>query len=332
MADSLLITGAAGFIGSHVVRSALAGAAAEDRIVALDKLTYAGGEDNLAEVRGNSRLLFVRGDICDLPAMRRVFDEFRPRAVVNLAAESHVDRSIRDSAAFVQTNIAGVQVLLDACRQFGTRRFVQVSTDEVYGSLPECRPEAKFTEDSPLAPNSPYAASKAAGDCLCRAYTHTFGMDVIITRGSNTYGPRQFPEKLIPLFVTNLLMGRKVPLYGDGLNVRDWLHVEDHASGILAALANGRPGGVYNIGGGQELSNRALTEMILSEMGRSWTDHVELVQDRPGHDRRYALDSMLALQELRWKPTRRIAEGLAATIAWYRQNEAWWRTRRQTST
>lgn len=326
--DTILITGAAGFIGSQLVRVALAESPGDTRIVALDKLTYAGSEENLAEVRGDPRLVFVRGDICDVPSMRRLFESHRPRLVLNLAAESHVDRSIQSSAAFVQTNIVGVQILLDLAREFGIRRFVQVSTDEVYGSLPENRPDEVFTEDSPLLPNSPYSASKAAADCLCRAYAHTHGMDVVITRGSNTYGPRQFPEKLIPLFVTNLLTGRKAPLYGDGLNVRDWLHVEDHTRGIWAAATRGRAGAVYNVGGRQELTNRAVTEVILREMGRSWEDGVEMVADRPGHDRRYALDARRIQEELAWSPTRQFADGLAETIQWYRQNPTWWQSRR----
>ena len=244
--------------------------------------------------------------------------------MVHFAAESHVDRSIHGSGPFIQTNVLGTQVMLDASRAAGVKRFLQVSTDEVYGTLPEDRPEIKFTEETPLAPNSPYSASKAAADCLVRSYYHTFDMPVLITRCSNNYGPYQFPEKLIPLFVTNLLEGRKVPLYGDGKNVRDWLHVEDHCHAIWCVLNRGLPGQVYNIGGNNELTNRQITEIILQQMGCQWDQSVQYVKDRPGHDRRYAIDAGKIKRDLGWEPRHRFQEAIVSTINWYRQHQSWW--------
>ena len=324
MSRTILVTGAAGFIGSNFVRRALRGN--EDvKIVAFDKLTYAGNLANLAGLLDDSRCVFIKADICDVAAVTATWDEHGISEVVNFAAESHVDRSILASGPFVQTNVVGTQVLLDIARAKGCGRFLQVSTDEVYGSLPEDKPDLKFTEQTPLAPNSPYSASKAAADCLVRSYFHTFAMPVLITRCSNNYGPYQFPEKLIPLFVTNLLEGKKVPLYGDGLNVRDWLYVEDHCEALWAALNRGTPGEVYNIGGENEITNRKMTETILAEMGKNWDQSVQYVKDRPGHDRRYAIDASKIRRELGWSPSFKFEEAMHATIQWYLANAPWWR-------
>jgi dTDP-glucose 4,6-dehydratase len=321
---TLLVTGAAGFIGGNFVRM-LRGRNEPVRIVALDKLTYAGNLANIADLVDDDRLIFVRGDICDAKVMAELWEKHGIREVVHFAAESHVDRSIMDSGPFIQTNVVGTQVLLDTARRVGVDRYLQVSTDEVYGSLPEDRPEVMFTEETPLQPNSPYSASKAAGDCLVRSYFHTFHMPVLTTRCSNNYGPYHFPEKMIPLFVTNLMEGKKVPLYGDGMNVRDWLYVEDHCDAIWTVLNKGRPGEVYNIGGNNELTNRSVTEIILREMGAKWEDSVQYVKDRPGHDRRYAIDASKMKNELGWAPRHRFDEAIRRTIAWYRENQEWWR-------
>lgn len=317
----LLVTGGAGFIGANFVRLALAEGWAE-RLVVFDLLTYAGNLDNLAGLEGDPRYRFVRGDIAEGPAVEQLFVEEGPfDAVVNLAAESHVDRSIEDATSFIRTNVAGTQVLLDAARRHRIRRFLQVSTDEVYGSLGA---EGRFTEASPLAPSSPYAASKAAADLLCQAYGGTYGLPVVITRCSNNYGPYQFPEKLIPLFVTNALEGEPLPVYGDGLQVRDWIHVEDHCRGLWAALTRGRPGEVYNFGGDGERTNLELTRLILRLLGRP-ESLIRHVGDRRNHDRRYAIDWSRAKAELGWAPRHRLETGLPATIDWYRANERWWR-------
>jgi dTDP-glucose 4,6-dehydratase len=320
---TLLVTGAAGFIGSNFVRM-LVRRGEPVRIVAFDKLTYCGNLANIRDLLGE-RAILIRGDICDPDALAGACDEHQVTQIVNFAAETHVDRSILGSGPFVQTNVVGTQVLLDLARSRKIERFVQVSTDEVYGSLPEDQPQIKFTEQTPLAPNSPYSASKAAADCLVRAYFQTFGTPVLITRCSNNYGPYQFPEKVIPLFVTNLMEGKKVPLYGDGMNIRDWLHVEDHCEAVWAVLDRGQCGEVYNIGGNNELTNRKITETILHEMGRNWDDSVQYVKDRPGHDRRYAIDSSRIQRELGWSPRHRFEEAIKSTIDWYRQNESWWR-------
>ena len=266
--QTILVTGAAGFIGSNFVRL-LVQQRADAKIIALDKLTYCG---NLANLQGvlSDRVIFVRGDICDPDLLSAVWDQHKITHVVNFAAETHVDRSILGSGPFVQANVVGTQVLLDIAKARNVEKFLQVGTDEVYGSLPEDRPDLKFTEQTPLQPNSPYSASKAAADCLVRSYFHTFKMPVLITRCSNNYGPYQFPEKVIPLFVTNLMEGKKVPLYGDGMNIRDWLHVEDHCEAIWTVLMRGTPGEVFNIGGNNEITNRKLTETILKEMGKDW--------------------------------------------------------------
>ena len=321
---SILITGGAGFIGSNFVRW-LVQREEDLRLVALDKLTYCGNLENIADLIDNSRLIFVRGDICDAKLLADLWQQYDIREVVHFAAESHVDRSILDSAPFVQTNVVGTQALLDTARAKGIDRFVQISTDEVYGSLPEDRPDIKFTEETPLQPNSPYSASKAGADCLVRAYHRTFGLPALITRCSNNYGPYHFPEKMIPLFVTNLMEGKKAPLYGDGLNVRDWLYVEDHCEAIWAVLNQGRPGEVYNIGGNNELTNREITEMILAELGRTWDESVEYVKDRPGHDRRYAMNASKIGRELGWSPRHRFPEAIKRTIQWYQEHEGWWR-------
>ncbi len=321
---NILVTGAAGFIGSNFVRM-LVGRGEQAKIVALDKLTYAGNLANLQDLMKDPRLTFLRGDICDEQFIAKLFKEHRITHVVHFAAESHVDRSILSSGPFIQTNVVGTQVLLDAAKANSVERYLQVSTDEVYGTLPEDQPDVKFTEETPLAPNSPYSASKAAGDCLVRSYFHTFHMPVLITRCSNNYGPYHFPEKLIPLFVTNLMEGKKVPLYGDGLNVRDWLYVEDHCDAIWTVLKKGKPGEVYNIGGNNELTNRRITEVVLREMGKDWDTSVQYVKDRPGHDRRYAIDAGKIKQELGWEPRHRFEEAIKTTIAWYKAHEDWWR-------
>ena len=323
---TILVTGAAGFIGSNFVRLLLKRGEAV-RLVAFDKLTYAGNLANLSDLleRHPDQVVFVRGDICDADAVARAFDEHRVTEVVHFAAESHVDRSILGSGPFVQTNVVGTQVLLDVAKAKGVQKFLYVSTDEVYGTLPEDRPEIKFTEETPLQPNSPYSASKAAGDCLVRAYFHTFHMPVLTTRCSNNYGPYHFPEKLIPLFVTNLIEGKKVPLYGDGMNIRDWLYVEDHCDAIWTVLNRGRFGEAYNVGGNNEITNRAITETILREMGKPWDQFVTYVKDRPGHDRRYAIDATKIQQELGWFPKHRFEAAIKTTIQWFKDNDAWWR-------
>ena len=322
---TLLVTGAAGFIGSNFVRMLVTRGEAV-KIVALDKLTYAGNLANLDDLlKSAQNLTFVRADICDRPAMDRVFADHGVTDVVHFAAESHVDRSILDSGPFVMTNVVGTQVLLDVAKAAKVNRYLQVSTDEVYGTLPEDRPDVKFTEQTPLEPNSPYSASKAAADCLVRSYFHTFGMPVLTTRCSNNYGPYHFPEKMIPLFVTNLMEGKKVPLYGDGKNVRDWLYVEDHCDGIWTVLNKGTPGEVYNIGGHNEIPNRTITEIILREMGKDWDASVTYVKDRPGHDRRYAIDAGRMQRELGWTPKHKFEDAIKMTIQWYRDHESWWR-------
>jgi dTDP-glucose 4,6-dehydratase len=320
---TILVTGGAGFIGSNFIRFLLE-SSNDTAVINLDVLTYSGNLENLAGIESDPRYRFVRGDIRDAAAVAPLVEE--ADAVVHMAAESHVDRSILDSTPFVNTNIGGTQVLLDAVRKSNRLpRFLYVSTDEVYGSLPLEDRSAQFREDTPLAPNSPYAASKTGGDLLCRAYHHTFGMDIVTTRCSNNFGPYQFPEKVIPLFVTNLIEGKKVPLYGDGLNVRDWLHVDDHCEAILAVLERGRVGEVYNVGGNNERSNIELTHSILEIMGCG-EEMIEYVNDRPGHDRRYAIDATRIETELGWTPSRSSWPGaLESTVRWYRDHDSWWR-------
>jgi dTDP-glucose 4,6-dehydratase len=288
-------------------------------VINFDVMSYAANESNVAEVADHPRYRFVRGDICDARAVEAVVSEGAD-AIVNFAAETHVDRSILSPSAFLQTDIMGTHVLLEATRRHRVKRFLQVSTDEVYGHVAD----GESRESDAVAPRSPYAASKAGGDLQVLAYATTYGTPVMITRGSNTYGPNQYPEKLVPLFVTNLLDDRPVPLYGDGLQIRDWLHVEDHAAGILHVLEHGELGHVYNLGGGNAHTNIEVTRQLLDLCDRSFESHVEHVVDRPGHDRRYALDSSKA-RALGWLPARNFVDGLAATVAWYRANEAWWR-------
>lgn len=314
----ILVTGGAGFIGSNLVRHLL-GRHAEDRVVVLDLLTYAGNLENLADLENDARYEFVRGDICDHEILQRVFAP-GVDAVVNCAAQTHVDRSIDDPDAFARTNVGGTAALLEAARRSGTQRFVQVSTDEVYGSL---GPQGLFDEDSPLRPSSPYSATKAGADLLALSYFTTYGLPVLVTRCSNNYGPYQFPEKVIPLFVTNALQDLPVPLYGDGLNVRDWIHVDDHCAAIDLALRRGRPGAVYNVGAGCEKTNREITETILRELGKPLS-LIRLVADRPGHDRRYAIDASLIKRELGWSPAHQFDTALRETIDWYRNNQRWW--------
>jgi dTDP-glucose 4,6-dehydratase len=316
----LLVTGGAGFIGSHYVRRVLDGAwggVEPEQVVVLDAFTYAGNIENLAPVRDDERLSIVEGDILDRPLVDKLIVE--ADAVVHFAAESHVDRSIVGARDFVMTNVVGTQTLLDAALVHGLDRFVHVSTDEVYGSIEE----GSWDEQQPLLPNSPYSASKASSDLFARAYHRTHGLPVNITRCSNNYGPYQFPEKIIPLFVTNLIDGADVPLYGEGANVRDWLHVDDHCRGIHLVLEAGRPGEIYNVGGGTELTNEELTRLLLDATGAGW-DRVERVADRPGHDQRYSVDSTKITRELGYRPQIPFEQGLADTVQWYRDNRAWW--------
>ena len=334
MNSPILVTGGAGFIGSAFVLQWLA----EQRsvVTVLDKLTYAGNLENLASVEQDSRYRFVRGDIADGALVRRILDEQRPGAIVHFAAESHVDRSILGPAEFIRTNIEGTFQLLEAIRgywmelskeQQGEFRFLHVSTDEVYGSLTPTAPA--FTEETPYAPNSPYSASKAASDHLVRAYHHTYGLPVLTTNCSNNYGPRQFPEKLIPLVVQNALKGLPLPVYGDGQNVRDWLYVEDHCDGIRVVLERGVPGQTYNIGGRQEMSNLEVVRHIcatlddLKPAGKPYASLITFVKDRPGHDRRYAMDIAKIERELGWQPRETFAGGLRKTIQWYLDNPEW---------
>jgi dTDP-glucose 4,6-dehydratase len=312
----ILVTGGAGFIGSEYVRLRL-NSDPTARITVLDKLTYSGVEANLAPVAEHPGYTFVRGDICDPDDVDQVMAG--QDAVVHFAAESHVDRSIDGAGPFVRTNVMGTQVLLDAAHRHGVGRFVHVSTDEVYGSISE----GSWTEGWPLAPNSPYSASKAGSDLLALAHHRTHGLDVVVTRCTNNYGPYQFPEKVVPLFITNLIDGNTVPLYGDGRNLRDWLHVSDHCRGIDLVLHGGRAGEVYNIGGGTELSNHKLTGLLLDAVGADW-DSVEYVADRKGHDLRYSLDDSKIREQLGYAPQVSFTEGLAATVAWYREHRSWW--------
>lgn len=316
----ILVTGGAGFIGSNFVRRALEDAypgLEGASVVVLDALTYSGNPANLASVAGSDRYRFVHGDIRDADLL----DELLPGvdSVVHFAAESHVDRSVRDSGIFVETNVLGTQRLLDAALRAGTERFVHVSTDEVYGSIAE----GSWDESRALEPNSPYSASKAGSDLLARSYHRTHGMNLSITRCSNNYGPYHFPEKVIPLFVTNLIDGKHVPLYGDGGNIRDWLHVDDHTRGIAMVLTRGRAGEIYNIGGGTELTNRELTELLLTKTGRDWS-FVDQVPDRLGHDLRYSVDISKVRSELGYEPLVDFETGLSDVVQWYRDNRSWW--------
>lgn len=316
----LLVTGGAGFIGSNFIRLVL-GSRADWRVTNLDKLTYAGNLENLREIENDTRYRFVRGDIADRGLVMQVIEDAQCDAVINFAAESHVDRSILDASPFLETNVKGTQVLLEAARAVGVKKFIQVSTDEVYGSLQPDDP--LFTEDSPLCPNSPYAASKAAADLLCRAYMETFGVPVIVTRCCNNFGPYQFPEKLMPLFITNTFLERPLPVYGDGLNVRDWIFVEDHCEALAVVLERGQPGEIYNVGAGCELTNLEVTHRILALLGKP-DSLVRFVADRPGHDRRYAINPGKLMQELGWHPRYDFDQALERTVQWYQDNREWW--------
>jgi len=310
----LFITGGAGFIGSNYVRHVLANS--DDEVTVFDALTYAGNLSSLADVAEDSRYSFVQGDICDRKAVAAAMAGHD--MVVHFAAESHVDRSIVDPDTFVRTNCLGTNVMCDVARNIGVERFLHISTDEVYGSIEE----GSFVETDRLGPRSPYSSSKAGSDLIALSYQETYGLPVIVTRSSNNFGPFQFPEKVIPLFVTNLLDGRKVPLYGDGLNVRDWIHVLDNCAGVDTVLRKGTVGEIYNIGGGNETTNRELTSMVLANMGVG-EEMVEYVQDRLGHDRRYSIDCSKA-NALGWKPSRDLDVAIAETVEWYRANRAWW--------
>jgi dTDP-glucose 4,6-dehydratase len=317
----ILVTGGCGFIGSNFIRYILQHYKPAS-VTNVDVLTYAG---NLANLEGvveehGERYEFFKADIANADQMDAVMTEHQFFAVINFAAESHVDRSINDPLNFIHTNVIGTSVLLDAARRHGVQRFIQVSTDEVYGSL---GPSGKFTEQSPLDPSSPYSASKAGADLLALAYQRTFAQEVIVTRCSNNYGPYQFPEKLIPLMIIKALRNEPLPVYGDGKNVRDWIHVEDHCAGVVAALFEGKPGSVYNFGGGNELTNVEVVKLILKHLNKP-ESLISYVTDRLGHDRRYAIDSSFAGHELKWKPRRQFEEGLAETIDWYIGHESWW--------
>jgi len=316
----LLVTGGAGFIGSNFVRKFSQGEwGGISEITVLDKLTYAGVLANLDETKVDTRVQFVQGDICDSTLVANLIAN--SDAIINFAAESHVDRSISGATEFVKTNVLGVQVLLDAVKSSANKiRFLQVSTDEVYGSIDN----GSWNEDWPLQPNSPYSASKAAGELLARTYFKTHEVDVVITRCSNNYGTHHYPEKLIPLFITNLLEGKKVPVYGDGKNVRDWLHVDDHCRGIFKVLQNGQSGEIYNIGGGRELNNLEITNLILDAMGCDESS-IEYVADRKGHDFRYSVDWSKINYELGYEPQVSFEDGLKETIQWYKNNEEWWK-------
>lgn len=320
----IVVTGGCGFIGSNFIRQAL------DRpevtqLMNVDALTYAGNSKNLADIESDPRYVFVQADIADAAAAEKIFAENKNDgshidAVINFAAESHVDRSIHSPQDFLHTNVLGTGVLLQAARKYGVKRFLQISTDEVYGSL---GPKGKFSEITSLSPNSPYSASKAAADLLALASHHTYGQDVVITRCSNNYGPYQFPEKLIPLMIISAIHDRALPVYGDGLNVRDWIHVEDHCEAVWRVLKDGRAGHVYNIGADSELTNIELVQQILTHLKKP-ESLISYVTDRLGHDRRYAIDSSKIQNELGWKPKRYLGEGLESTIGWYLKNKSWW--------
>lgn len=314
----ILVTGGAGFIGSNFIHYVLH-QYPDWQVINLDKLTYAGNLENLKDIENNPKYHFVKGDIADGELVSNLL-QAKVDAVVNFAAESHVDRSILDASPFIETNIKGTQVLLEGARQYHIERFIQVSTDEVYGSIDK----GSFTEASPLSPNSPYAASKAAADLLCRAYFQTYHLPIIITRSSNNFGPYQFPEKLIPLAITNALEDKAIPIYGSGLNIRDWIYVDDHCRALGLVIQKGRPGEIYNIAADQERTNLELIHSLLDIMGKP-RQLITFVADRPGHDRRYALDTTKIIQELDWKPLYSLDKALAATIDWYLNHESWWR-------
>lgn len=320
----IIVTGGAGFIGSNFIFHML-NKYPEDRIVCLDKLTYAGNLSTLGSVKDNPNFRFIKADICDRKAVLQLFEEEHPDVIVNFAAESHVDRSIENPGVFLQTNIIGTGVLMDACRKYGVQRFHQVSTDEVYGDLPLNRPDLLFTEETPIHTSSPYSSSKAAADLLALSYYRTFGLPVTISRCSNNYGPYHFPEKLIPLMITRALADQPLPVYGEGLNVRDWLYVEDHCKAIDLIIHNGRVGETYNIGGHNEMTNIDIVKLICKELGKS-EGLITHVGDRKGHDMRYAIDPSKIHNELGWLPETKFADGLHKTIEWYLNNRNWWET------
>lgn len=319
---NIIITGGAGFIGANFVFHMLR-EHPQDRVICLDKLTYAGNLSTLAPVMGQDNFRFVKADICDRDAVYSLFEEEHPDAVVNFAAESHVDRSIENPAIFLETNIMGTAVLMDACRKYGIQRYHQVSTDEVYGDLPLDRPDLFFTETTPIHTSSPYSSSKASADLLVLAYHRTYGLPVTISRCSNNYGPYHFPEKLIPLMIINALHDKPLPVYGDGLNVRDWLYVEDHCRAIDLILQKGRVGEVYNVGGHNEMKNIDIVKLICKALGKP-ESLIHHVTDRKGHDRRYAIDPTKIHEELGWLPETKFADGIKKTIQWYLDHEDWW--------
>ena len=316
----ILVTGGAGFIGSNFVYYQLK-EHPEDQIICLDALTYAGNLETLSEALKNTNFTFIKGDISDRESVYRIFEAEHPDAVVNFAAESHVDRSIENPSVFLQTNVMGTQTLLDACRKYAVGRFHQVSTDEVYGDLPLDRPDLFFTEDTPLHTSSPYSASKAGADLLVLAYHRTFGLPVTISRCSNNYGPYHFPEKLIPLMIANALNDKPLPVYGDGQNVRDWLYVDDHCAAIDLILRDGVVGEVYNVGGHNEKTNLEVVQLIIQTIGKG---EIQFVRDRAGHDRRYAIDPAKIQRELGWTPATKFENGIQKTIKWYLENRCWW--------
>lgn len=319
---TIIITGGAGFIGSNFVFHMLR-EHPQDRVICLDKLTYAGNLSTLAPVMGQDNFRFVKANICDRDAVYSLFEEEHPDVVVNFAAESHVDRSIENPAIFLETNIMGTAVLMDACRKYGIQRYHQVSTDEVYGDLPLERPDLFFTETTPIHTSSPYSSSKASADLLVLAYHRTYGLPVTISRCSNNYGPYHFPEKLIPLMIINALHDKPLPVYGDGLNVRDWLYVEDHCRAIDLILQKGRVGEVYNVGGHNEMKNIDIVKLICKALGKP-ESLIHHVTDRKGHDRRYAIDPTKIHEELGWLPETKFADGIKKTIQWYLDHEDWW--------
>jgi len=314
----ILVTGGCGFIGSNFIRYALKNSDYE--IVNIDKLTYAGNLKNLIDVQSDKRYKFYKADICNYELVSYIIEKEKVDSIINFAAESHVDRSILSSQEFIRTNVTGTNVLLELTRLYSLERFLQISTDEVYGSL---GPDGKFTETTPLSPNSPYSASKASADLLVRAYNHTYGLPALITRCSNNYGPFQFPEKLIPLMIINAINNKPLPVYGDGMNVRDWIYVEDHCDAILKVFEKGEIGEVYNIGAENEMPNIEIVKLILKELGKD-ESLITFVKDRPGHDRRYAIDATKIKTKLNWKPNHTFETAIKETISWYLQNKSWW--------
>ncbi|MED1437629.1 dTDP-glucose 4,6-dehydratase [Aeribacillus composti] len=317
---NILVTGGCGFIGSHFIRRMIA-RYADYKLVNLDLLTYAGNLENLGNIKAHQNYMFIQGDIQDRKLVRQIIESEQIDAIVNFAAESHVDLSIREPEVFVRTNVLGTQTLLEAAKDFSIQKFVQISTDEVYGSLTKF---GCFTEDSPLKPNNPYSASKAGADLLVRSYYKTYGLNVNISRSSNNYGPFQYPEKLIPLIITNALEGKRLPIYGTGENIRDWIYVEDHVAAIDLILHKGKPGEIYNVGGRNERTNNEIAKLILEQLNLS-DEWIEYVQDRPGHDFRYAVNPEKIEKELGWRPNRLFRDGLKKTIQWYVEHESWWK-------